>query len=191
MGINGDKNLIIVGTRALSEMVYEISKSIGFNVIGYIDDFTQESSEEKKIIGSVDYLLEEKELFGANVFVAIGDNISREKVVKRLGINFNFPNLIHPQASLAASVNLVGGNNLIFPFAYLGVSVVLGSGNIVFSGARINHHNNVGDYNFFAPNASVGGYTSIGNFNKIGMNSVLSPYLSINNNLNIPPLTLK
>lgn len=184
--------MYIIGTSTLSELILDVSYSLGIAVEGFFDDFSdKESFGGIKIIGGLDQLLEQKHLYkNAGVFVAIGNNTNRHKLGQVLTKNnIKMPTLIHPAAYVEPSARL-GAGNLILGGAYIGSQTIIGDGNLIFPGTCLSHHNRVGHYNFFSPNVSVGGYARISSTCKIGMNSVVQPYIQVASGFECQPLTV-
>lgn len=173
-------NLVIFGASTLGEIALEIAEKSGFKCLGFYDDVNKNDSFCKKpMLGNKADLLRCCKSNDMKIFVAIGDNSSRNTIVNELKTaKASFANIIDPQATIMPSAKLQTGN-LIHAHAYIGTKVNIGAHNIIFPGVSITHHNQVKDFCFFSPNASVGGYTTIDSFCKIGMNSVVKPYQSL------------
>ena len=184
--------MYIFGTSTLSEIILDIAQCINIKIDGFFDDFTNETSFYGiPIIGGMDSLLKLKDdLPEIELFVAVGDNVNREKLFKTIENNgTSLSNIIHPGAYIEPTATL-GSGNLLMHGAYLGAKVIIGDGNLIFPGVCITHHNRIGDFNFFSPNVSVGGHTRIQSGCKIGMNSVVKPYIEIASNYHCDPLTI-
>lgn len=184
--------VMIIGTSTLSEIVYEILTLNQIKVRGFWDDYTQESQFlNTPVFGKIENLISQKEDYLASpVFVAIGDNTGRKKIIGMLKEEgFTFFNVIHPKAHIENSAIIEEGN-FIGAFSYIGCQSVIGMGNIIYHNVIVSHHNHIGDFNFLSPQVSIGGFTEIGDLNKIGMNSVVKPYLKLSDELNIEPLSI-
>ena len=167
--------MIIFGASTLGEMAIAVARRAGIELEGVYDDLTKENYFcGVPVLGGLSELL----AGGKNrqIFVAVGDNKSREKIALMLiDSGLRLGSIIDPR-SLTESDTHLGEGCLLMAGCYLGVGVTIGAGSLVFPGVSITHHNKVGDFNFFAPNSSVGGFTKIGDRCKIGMNAVILPY---------------
>jgi UDP-perosamine 4-acetyltransferase len=184
--------MYIIGISTLSEIILDISHSLGIAIHGCFDDFSDEKSFYGiPILGKVTCIFEDiKRYQDAEVFVAIGDNYSRKNLsilLEHAGIKL--PSIIHPQAYIEHSAR-IGFGNLLLGGVYVGSKTIIGNGNLIFPGVCFSHHNHVGNYNFFSPNVSVGGYTHIQSTCKIGMNSVVKPYIELADECVCDPLTV-
>ena len=184
--------MYIYGTSTLSEMIIDMVKSMDIHIEGFFDDFSDESTFYGiPVVGGMDSLLKLKEeLSEIKLFVAVGDNVNREKLFATIADNsISSFNIIHPGANIESTA-VLGSGNLIMCGAYIGTKVVIGNGNLIFPGVCITHHNHVGDFNFLSPNVSIGGYTKIASRCKIGMNSAVEPYIEVKSNYYCEPLTI-
>lgn len=184
--------MYVYGTSTLSEIIIDMVKYMNVNIEGFFDDFTDQSSFQGiPVIGGMDSLMELKEnLPEIKLFVAVGDNVNREKLFATIADNdISLSNIIHPGAYIESTA-VLGHGNLVMCGAYIGSKVVIGNGNLIFPGVCITHHNHIGEFNFFSPNVSVGGYTRIHSKCKIGMNSVVKPHIEVADNYTSEPLTI-
>ena len=167
--------MLVFGASTLGEMAIAVAHRAGIVIEGVYDDVTTEKTFcGAPVQGGLPALLASGT--DSEIFVAVGDNASREKVAARLrDSGLKLRSLIDPRA-YTESDTVVGEGSLLMAGCYLGVGVAVGAGTLVFPGVSITHHNKVGHFNFFAPNASVGGFTIIGDRCKVGMNAVVMPY---------------
>lgn len=185
------KDLYVVGTRILADMIIDIAERSGYTVAGFFDDTSKQKSYiGKPIIGPILLCLTKPSRFTNAAFaVAIGDNDGRAIICKKLlKADFNLPAIIDPRATVMSS-STIGSGSVLFAHSYVGTNITLGNGNILFPGVVITHHSLIGDYNFFAPGVVVGGHTTVESYTKLGMNSVIAPNSIIQNNYSCPPLT--
>lgn len=183
---------MIIGTSTLAEIVIEILAMNDIKVKGFWDDFSEEKMFlNLPVLGRIEDLIVQKEEYLAfPVFVAIGDNSGRKKVMSEIKEEgFNFFNVIHPKAHIEASVQMDTGN-FVGAFTYIGCKCVIGEGNIFYHNVIVSHHNSIGDYNFISPQVSIGGFTQMGHLNKIGMNSVVKPYIHLSDGCYYEPLSI-
>lgn len=100
------------------------------------------------------------------MFISIGDNFNRKKVVSRF--RFTTFNAIHPQAILAKSV-VFGDGNCIMASAVLNPDTKIGNYCIINSGAVIEHDCVLHDFVHISPNASLAGNVKVGEGSHVGI----------------------
>ena len=112
---------------------------------------------------------------GMSVFVAVGDNFSRDMLTRDILVHLpGLPlvTLIHPSASVANSAT-IGAGSAILQNAVVGANAYVGNGCIVNSGAVLEHEAQLGDFASLAPSVVTGGRVSIGRRTAVGMGSVV------------------
>ena len=169
------KDIVLIGTGGGTEMVLDaIRKGNEFNVVGFIDDFSKDSSfKELPIFGGIDTIdgLVSKGL--ENLVLSygfIGALKNRMNVFKKFDKKINFPNIIDPTSNIESSV-LFGKGNIILANSYIGSKVKIGNINIVNTGALISHETEINDGNHFTPSSTIAGQVKIGSLCTFGMNS--------------------
>jgi sugar O-acyltransferase (sialic acid O-acetyltransferase NeuD family) len=182
---------IIFGASALGQIAHQIlKKKSQDSEVGIYDDGIPSNFFTGKVLGKFQDLLTIEKKSQYKVFVAIGNNSTRQRLSIALQeAGFSLFNIIDSSA-IIEDICSVGSGNLIMANSYIGTSVKVGDGNIVFPGACITHHNVIGGYNFFGPNSCIGGFTSVGNTCKIGINSAVAPYITLGDDTQIQPLSL-
>lgn len=113
----------------------------------------------------------------------VDDRASLFESIRSLGIKFT--NVIDPDATLRANVQL-GVGNLIMANSFLAACVTLGDNNFLASHTCIEHHSVVGSHCTFGPRTVTSGAVTIGDRVKLGMNVMLEPYLTIGSGCLIP-----
>lgn len=97
-----------------------------------------------------------------DVFIAIGDNQSRESIYKKLKeLNASIPSLIHPSSHIS-NFTEIGEGTIVMPNASINAFSKVGSGCIINTGAIVEHECIVGDFSHLSPSASMGGGTQLG-----------------------------
>ena len=108
-------------------------------------------------------------------FVAIGDNRTRQKVIKQLQAQqCQLATLIHPTA-VVSQTDLVGAGTIICANAVVNIDTKIGIANIINTCASVDHDCLVGDFVHIAPGVRVAGGVSIGDSSFIGIGSVIIP----------------
>ena len=113
------------------------------------------------------------------VFICVGDNGLRRKYSEIcVGMNFCFPNIIHPTAYIDPSAK-IGHGNFVGAFANIGADVAIGDGNIINTLSNLDHEVVAGCYNHFSPGATVCGRCLIHDNTWVGAGATLIDNISI------------
>ena len=169
-------NLIIIGAGGHSKVVYDIAKSLGHNVIGFLDDDTSKSYNNVRVLGKINELKRYKDR-KAHFFIAIGNNYIREKI-SLANSDVKWATLIHPTCCIGSNVKIDVGS-VIMPYSVINANTIIGKHCIINTGAVIEHDNNIDDYVHISPNAALCGNVKVNRLSHIGAGAV------INNNINI------
>jgi UDP-perosamine 4-acetyltransferase len=175
------KNVVIIGAGGHSKVVIDILRSVDeFNVIGctayHID---LKSILDVPIVGDDSKL---PELFSSgvkNAFIAIGDNMLREKLTlmaKKIG--FNLINAISPFAYISKSSS-IGNGVAIMPGAVINAEVIIGNNVIINTSASIDHECVIEEYSHIAPGCHLAGNINIGRGSFLGIGSSVIPHVRI------------
>ena len=133
------KRLLILGAGQYGMVAKEIAEAMcRFERISFLDD------NSSTAIGKLSDFNKCTNDFDSAV-VAIGDAEKRLKLIEQLiGVGYDVPVLIHPQAYVAPSAE-IGRGSFIEPMVVVHTDVNLGVGCIISAGAIINHNAEVGD----------------------------------------------
>ena len=116
---------------------------------------------------------------------AVKDHSMRDKVYKKLKkFGFCLPNIIHPKASIEASV-IMGEGNQIMANAILGSEVKIQNNCIINSGAIVSHDSVLENNVHIAPGAILAGGVFVGENSLIGMGSTIYLYVKIGKHVTI------
>ena len=149
-----------------------------WRVIGFADDDPAKATgslEGYPMLGSITKASADHP--GAAVFIAIGDNATREKVYRTLR-GHDFPIIIDPSADVAPTVELRHGV-FVGPHAVVSVGAELGKFVIVNARAGVGHDCRLGDFAQVCPGATLSGHTTVGEHGYLGSNACTCPGVSI------------
>lgn len=122
---------------------------------------------------------------GGGIHVAIGDNASREAVVRHLrGLGHRLVTLVHPAAFVMAQATL-GEGIFVHHGAVIGCDATLGTGTIVSAQAIVGHDCRLGHFDHLTPGVRFAGGVTLGNRVLIGMNAVVLPGIRIGDDVTI------
>ena len=171
----------IIGCGGFSKEVFFVAKRNGIKIDGFIDivkknikigDKEFESIEEKEIL-----LFDKKE---TNFYIGLGS----PKTIKNIKYkyhDFNFPNLIDPEAKLIGNVSL-GRGNIICCNSVLTTDIKIGSFNILNISCTVGHDVKIGDCNVINPTCCISGNVEIEDNNLFGVNSTILEKIKICSN---------
>ena len=175
------KKLIIVGASGHGKVVADCAKkSNKWNEIFFIDDnIVTNDFLNVNIIGVFDDV--EKFIRDYDIFVAIGNNEIRMKMLEKLMIlKASIPVIIHPNSTIGSDVN-IGFGSLIMAGAIINCCADIGIGCIVNTGAIVEHDSYIDNFVHLSPSSLVAGNVKIGCSCWIGAGAV------IKNNITIEP----
>jgi len=172
-------NLMIIGASGHGKVVADIAlKMDKWKIIAFMDDDESlKFSLGLKIIGKskdIDAYIDEWD-----IFVAIGDNITREKIQEKLELqSATIPVLIHPHAVIGEEVDIAEGT-VVMGGVVINSSTKIGRGCIINTGSTVDHDNLIKDFVHISPGVHLAGTVKIGKGSWLGIGSMVS------NNINI------
>jgi sugar O-acyltransferase (sialic acid O-acetyltransferase NeuD family) len=111
---------------------------------------------------------------GAALVVAIGDPVSRSRVVARLSeLDFGWPTIVHPSAKHSEYVSF-GRGAVICANTVITTQVAVGDFTHVNLGCTIGHDVVIGDYCTISPGVHVSGWVRLGNRVFVGTGAVFT-----------------
>lgn len=155
------RNLLIVGAGGHAKAVAEaalISKK--YNVVGFLDD-KYVDDVRYKILGCVKDVQNFRNIFD-EIFVAIGDNDFRYKLIMDLTINgYELATVIHPTSSVSEDA-VIGMGSVIMAGAIINGYAKIGRGVVINSGVVVDHDAVVGDCARLGTLSGMAGGASLG-----------------------------
>ncbi|WP_217586564.1 acetyltransferase [Lentibacillus saliphilus] len=107
--------------------------------------------------------------------IAIGNNIIREQIYKRLPIKDDqYITLIHPSA-VVSHKSKIGSGTVIMPNVIINADSTIGKHCIINSGAIVEHDNIIEDYAHISPHATLSGSVRVGKGTHIGAGATVIP----------------
>ncbi len=173
------EKLIIIGASGHGKVAADIAiKMNKWQSIAFLDDDESiKTSMGLEVIGKTADAFTYKE--EADFFVAIGSNVTREKIQEKLvEEELNVVNLIHPAVVIGTDVE-IGIGTTVMAGAVINSSTRIGKGCIINTSASLDHDNNIEDYVHISPGTRVAGSVTVGKATWLGIGSVIS------NNVNI------
>lgn len=170
-----ENSVLIVGSSGHAKVVIDIFERVGeYEVVGLVDDYRAIGEETLgyEVLGKIVDIGELSAAYGAPaVFVAVGDNWARYKIVERVRAALPeviFATAVHPSAAIAREVSI-------------GAGVAVMAGSVVNTGARIgdfaylntrssaDHDAKIGPFASLGPGVTLGGNVTLGAYAIIGI----------------------
>lgn len=161
--------LTIIGASGHGRVVADIARLNGYDVIEFLDD-----DENLKFCGEYPVVGNTTKEIEGNVFVAIGN----AEIRKRLSKDQHVITLIHPDAVVAAGVE-IGEGTVVMAGAVINPGVSIGKGCIINTCSSVDHDCFIGDYVHVSVGAHLCGTVSVRNNTWIGAGSIVSNNISI------------
>ncbi len=170
--------LYIVGSGGHGLSLASVASQSGFKEICFLNM----QDDRKSAHGFPSYFLRSviANLNNCSLAIAIGDNYVRQNVYNEIlnlaaqvNITLRFPNIVHPQVSIAKSV-VVGLGNQLFPQSNIGAGGVVEDFVIMNHLSSLDHECTIKSFSSFAPAAITGGNVKIGNRSALLLSSAVS-----------------
>jgi sugar O-acyltransferase (sialic acid O-acetyltransferase NeuD family) len=176
---NNKDELLIIGASGHGKVVADIAMKMNrWETILFLDDDESlKSSMGIEVIGKSSDAY--KYINNYDIFVAIGNNLVRERIQEQLlDACASIPTLIHPYSIIGEWVEL-GIGSVVMAGSVINCCSKIGNGCIINTGTTIDHDNILEDYVHVSPGAHLAGTVNVGKRTWIGIGS------SIINNINI------
>lgn len=172
------KKINIIGYSGHSKVVVESALKINIITEGYY-----ELTEKTVNVFNLKYLSSEENCKpNEPIFVTIGDNYKRKKIIQRLKHKVDFEFNIIDKSAIISSNSVINNQTYIAPGVIINPNVNIGFGSIINSGSIIEHDCLIGDFSHIAPGTTLCGNVNIGSCCLIGANTTILPNLIIGNN---------
>lgn len=171
--------LIIIGASGHGKVVADIAIKLNkWQRIAFLDDDESiKASMGFEVRGMTADAFTYKD--EADFFVAIGSNITREKIQEKLiEQGLCVVSLTHPSAVIGTDVE-IGIGSVVMAGVVVNSSSRIGKGCIINTSSSLDHDNVIDDYVHVSPGVRTAGNVRVGNGSWLGIGSVIS------NNVNI------
>lgn len=177
------KRVVVIGAGGHAKVVVSTLQACGIDIDAVFDDGPRAWGSDilgVPVRGSLDML---DELDGVvSGVIAIGDNAVRERLDRRLDIDWL--KVVHPQAVVHPSAQL-GPGTVVFAGAIVQPDVVVGRHVIVNTAASIDHDGRIGDFASIAPGAHLAGSVTVGRRSAVGTGCSVIPRVVIGDDASI------
>jgi sugar O-acyltransferase (sialic acid O-acetyltransferase NeuD family) len=175
--VNKDKLLILGAGGHGRVAAYVAANMKRWGQIAFLNDSDVQDRKDFEIIGKFNEVHYYKEDY--DIFVAIGDNEIREKLLLQLEMdNASIPVLIHPSALIGENVTL-GAGTIVMAGAVIICNCTIGKGVIINTSSSIDHDNMIGDYAHISPGVHIAGGVKIGENSWICIGATVINHITI------------
>ena len=177
--------LIIIGASGHGKVVADIAIKLNKwqSIVYFDDDDSIKTCMGLQVIGKTVDAIKYKDK--AEFFIAIGNNLIRERIYKELeNIGIETITLIHPSAIIGNDVE-IGLGTVVMAGTVINSSSRIGKACIINTSSSVDHDNLIGDFVHIAPGVRLAGTVKVGNGSWLGIGSVVSNNLSICSNCKI------
>ena len=176
------RRLLIIGAGGHARAVLDAALNSNFwDIEGIIDLSYRGVFEEVltfPVLGGLE-ILDELDSFSTDIFVAIGSNQERQRIIEVISkYNFLLPTIVHPQAYVSSSAKM-GRGTFIGAFDHIGPASEIGDGCIINTNANVEHEVILSDFVHMAPNSVVCGRSVVSKSVFIGANAAVIENLYI------------
>lgn len=178
------KDSTIIGYSGHAFVVLDVLYANGIICSSYF-----EQEEKSRNPFNLQYLGSEKDpkllkyLSSLNIYIGIGENITRSKIFDFLAFNsLVAPFVSHPLAIVSPSARIADAT-IIMPGVVINSLASIGRGVICNTSSIIEHECTIGDFSHIAPGAVLAGHVSIGKYCFVGANSVIKQGVKIGDNV--------
>jgi len=176
------QKLWIYGAGGHGRVVYDVVSAMEeFFVSGFIDDDKARGGKAfigHELITDIQNIKQiDDELNIVNLFIAIGDNASREEIAVQNN-HYKYPVLMHPTAVIGKDVK-IGCGTIVMPGSVIESGAEIGEHCIINNGSIIGHCSVIEDFCHIGGNSVVCGEVSVGKSSMIGIGSCITPQIKI------------
>ncbi len=181
----GKQRVLIIGSSGHAKVIIDIfEKEDKYQIIGLLDSFRKLGEETlgyRVIVHEddfADFILQNPD---CSIFIAIGDNWIRNRVVDRIlsiAPNVEFATAIHPSAQIGKNVQ-IGKGTAVMAGVIVNSSATIGNFAILNTKASMDHDCRMGDFSSLAPGVTIGGNVTIGDFSAISIGATVKHNVSI------------
>lgn len=179
------RKLLILGAGGHGLVVADAAIKMGvWSEVNFLDDNENLKLQIPNIavIGNISELKKFKKKY-QDVFIAIGDNCHRLKLLRELVADgISVPVIKHPSSIISSCSELASGCFLAAN-SVLGVGAKLGLGCIINSSATVDHENILADCVHISPGAHLGGGVKVGECSWVGIGASIREQVSIGANV--------
>lgn len=165
----------IFGAGGHGRVIAESLQSNNCKVEAFFDDCPKVNSMNSIPVISSDFL--DKNEMKLSIIIAVGDNLTRKGISKRLTSNIFFSS-IHKNAVISPSAK-IGAGTVVMLNAIINSNAEIGKHVIINTATIIEHDCVIGDYTHISPNATLLGNVSVGEGTHICAGVIILPGVKV------------
>lgn len=168
---------IIIGAGTYGQVYAEYLKDLNkYEIIGFIDDDPEKLNQEVigiKVLGPVALLENLEHRDQISVFVPIGNNKVRERILEKArAFSFNTPSFIHPKTCIHGTV-IIGQSVYVLPSTNIMPLTKIEDNVMISMGVNIAHHTVIEKGCFISQGVNVGASITIERYAFLGIGSTI------------------
>lgn len=173
-GKSKNRSLLIIGAGGHGKVAADVAETMGcYEKILFADD-------DERIQSCMGYpvvvrkSLMDEELLRQDVFVAVGNSVTRERILKELrGKGCFIPTLVHSSAVIARGVSM-GDGTVVMAGAVVNPDARIGEGCILNTTCSVDHDCRIGDYCHISVGAHLAGMVTVGEHTWVGVGACVN-----------------
>jgi len=167
-------DISIIGAGGLGKEVAGLVAELQYSLLGFYDD-----DPDKKTLGNISEVGQHSQPLA----IAVGDSQKRIRIVQRLNIDWDFPNLIHPRAYLQNRESIqLGKGSILCAGSVFTTDIIIGDFSIINLSCTIGHDVVIGDFCSLMPSVNLSGNVKLGKGVFIGTGATILPGITIGEN---------
>jgi acetyltransferase EpsM len=169
------KEQFIFGAGGHGKVIAELIQGNNFSVEAFIDDCPKTNVMNSIPIISSNFL--ETTDMKLSVVIAVGDNLTRKDISKRLSNNIFF-SCFHKNAIISPSVTIDEGT-VVMSNCVINSNVIIGKHVIINTASIVEHDCNIESFVHISPRATLLGAVTVGEGTHIGSGVIVLPGITI------------
>lgn len=182
------RNLIVLGSSGLAREMAMVAEQIDarehrWNFMGFVGASMEEQGRDLglgPVLGDDAWLLAQE--LEADLVVGVGYPKVRASILSRYlaaGDRFQFPNLVHPSATLDFRRVEMGRGNVVTAGVAMTCDIRIGDFNLFNLNVTVGHDATIGSFDVFNPSVNVSGYVRVGDRVLVGTGAQILENLSV------------
>ncbi|MBF7016781.1 acetyltransferase [Staphylococcus durrellii] len=178
-------NIMLIGNGGHAKVIKDIILRLpNYHITGYLDDTISQPGYINNVV--YDNIENISKYNRDNYFViAIGDNKTRQQIVRRLdSIDIKFATIIHPSAIIGSNVSIDEGT-VVMANVTINADVCIGKHCVINTMCCIEHDINIKHYVHIAPHATLTGNVVVNSCTLVGAGVTVIPNITIGQNVTV------
>ena len=170
-------SLVLYGAGGHAKVIYDIMLSNNLSLEYLVDDH----HNSKKFYHFEVFKPQKKLLQGKKVIVAVGNPLTRERIVNDIQQYCEFATLVH-HSSFVSEFSKLGEGTVVMPQACINTEVKIGKHCIINTSSVIDHDCLIEDFVHISPSVTLAGNVTVKKGARIGIGARVIPGITIGEN---------